>query len=74
MVKKYVTQWLLLAALLISYGDSVLARKNTIPLAGVWRFRLHAADIGVEQESFVANRQEFDRHTVRLDTPITFAA
>ena len=74
MVKKYFTQWLLLAALLISYGDSVLAQKNTIPLAGTWRFRRDAADVGVEQKLFVANRQEFDRDTVRLDTPTTFAA
>jgi len=73
-VKKYLAQWLLLAALLISDGDSVLAQKNTIPLVGKWRFRLGAGDVGVEQKLSVANRQEFDRDTVRLDIPISFAA
>jgi len=52
MMKKYFPQWLLLAALLISYGNSALAQKNTIPLAGAWRFRLDAENVGVEQKWF----------------------
>jgi len=57
-MKKCFTQWLLLAALLVSNGVSVLGQETTIPLAGTWRFRLDAENVGVEQKWFTEKLED----------------
>lgn len=48
--------------MLVASGHSVRADENTLPLAGAWRFRLDASDVGVKEKWFT---QTFD-DTVQL--------
>jgi hypothetical protein len=57
-IKECFTQWLPLAALLVSSGVSVLGQETTIPLAGTWRFRLDAENVGVEQKWFTEKLED----------------
>jgi len=61
-MKKQFPQLLLLATLLAGHVDSTMAEETTLPLAGTWKFRLDADDVGVAEKWFAL---EFDG-TVQL--------
>ncbi|NQT37566.1 MAG: beta-galactosidase, partial [Planctomycetes bacterium] len=52
MMKKQLIQSLLLATFLVGHAKSAMADETTIPLAGTWKFRLDAEDIGVAEKWF----------------------
>ena len=61
-MKKQFTEFLLLATLLAGHVNSTMAEETTLPLAGTWKFRLDAEDVGVAEKWFTL---EFDG-TVQL--------
>ncbi|UCF16715.1 MAG: hypothetical protein JSW59_04470, partial [Phycisphaerales bacterium] len=61
-MKKQFTQSLLLVALLAGHVQAVWANEATLSLAGTWKFRLDADDVGVTEKWFTL---EFD-DTVQL--------
>jgi hypothetical protein len=61
-MKRLFLQTLLLTILCVGDASSATADETTIPLAGTWKFRLDAEDIGVAEQWFV---QEFE-DTVQL--------
>ena len=61
-MKKQFTQLFLLATLLVGHVNSTMAEETTLPLAGTWKFRLDADDVGVAEKWFAL---EFDG-TVQL--------
>jgi hypothetical protein len=61
-MKKQFTQLLLLATLLAGHVNCTMAEETTLPLAGTWKFRLDADDVGVAEKWFAL---EFDG-TVQL--------
>ena len=61
-MKKHFTQSLLLATFLVGHVNSAMADETTLPLAGTWKFRLDAEDVGVAEQWFA---QEFE-DTVQL--------
>jgi len=61
-IRKQVTQSLLLAVLLFGHANSTMAAETTLRLAGTWKFRLDAEDVGVAEKWFA---REFE-DTVQL--------
>ena len=61
-MKKRFTQLLLLVTLLVGHVNFAVADEMTISLAGAWKFRLDAEDVGVAEKWFAL---EFD-DTVQL--------
>ena len=61
-MKKHFPLSLLLAIFLVGHVNSAMADETTLPLAGTWRFRLDAEDVGVAEQWFA---QEFE-DTVQL--------
>ena len=51
-----------ITAILLSSVAVIFAEESTLPLAGTWRFRLDAGDVGVKEKWFA---QTFD-DTVQL--------
>ena len=61
-MKKQFTRSLLLVALFVGRASSAAAEETALPLAGAWKFRLDAKDVGVAEKWFT---QAFD-DTVQL--------
>jgi hypothetical protein len=61
-MKKRFIPAILFATFLFGHVSSAVADETTLPLAGTWRFRLDAEDVGVAQQWFA---QEFE-DTVQL--------
>ena len=56
-MKKRFIPAILFATFLFGHVSSAVADATTLPLAGTWRFRLDAEDVGVAQQWFA---QEFE--------------